>query len=318
MQYRRDEWIALCLSFWVFLFYPFCALYAFFQWIIGKIFGKKSAEEKNTEEIDRIRLLSNEKANEEARQIRIYKLIVGTVPLEDEDLAQWHQVSLLRIITILLLYAVQTFSLFIHSLLTALQYMPVFCCSCWCKSNDNDFIPIGASGYVTVEFNAWAYSGSDLLWASIIKELWDAVESKYGKTAVRMHRASIALAGESPFKDLDESPLEEPTKKRNGALLKFHMMNIGSAILFVALAALAFGLAFWLSSVFTINEEKTKIKAKNDGITTKNGTIMTSILTLLALCVLLNQLVVFLKYVLPYLRKARGDYILEKAKESSK
>ena len=63
------------------------------------------------------------------------------------------------------------FSLLIQSFFKAIQFMLDFCS---CKSNGySNFTPTGASGYVTVEFNAWAYSGSDLLWASIIKELWD-------------------------------------------------------------------------------------------------------------------------------------------------
>ena len=39
---------------------------------------------------------------------------------------------------------------------------------------------------------------SDLLWASLVKELYDKVEEHLGKEAVREHRASIALSGELP------------------------------------------------------------------------------------------------------------------------
>ena len=38
-----------------------------------------------------------------------------------------------------------------------------------------------ASGAVMVEFNAWVYRGSDLLWASLIKELYDKAEEVHGK-----------------------------------------------------------------------------------------------------------------------------------------
>ena len=39
---------------------------------------------------------------------------------------------------------------------------------------------------------------SDLLWASLVKKLYDTVEEHLGKEAVREHRASIALSGELP------------------------------------------------------------------------------------------------------------------------
>ena len=39
---------------------------------------------------------------------------------------------------------------------------------------------------------------SDLLWASLVKELYKAVEDQLGKEMVRKHRASIALSNELP------------------------------------------------------------------------------------------------------------------------
>ena len=47
---------------------------------------------------------------------------------------------------------------------------------------------------------------SDLLWASLVKELYDKVEEQLGKEVVREHRASIALS--------DELPSDSPETKR--------------------------------------------------------------------------------------------------------
>jgi len=74
-----------------------------------------------------------------------------------------------------------------------------------CKTHDDEK-PEGATKYIVVEFNAWVYSGSDLLWASLVKELYDKVEGQLTKEAVREHRASIALS--------DELPTDSPETKR--------------------------------------------------------------------------------------------------------
>jgi len=47
-----------------------------------------------------------------------------------------------------------------------------------------------------ITFNAWVYSGTDLLWASLLEQMWSRVEEEFGSRQVRLHRASIRLAKE--------------------------------------------------------------------------------------------------------------------------
>ena len=50
--------------------------------------------------------------------------------------------------------------------------------------------------------SARAFVQSDLLWASLVKELYDKVEKQLGKEVVRKHRASIAVSDELPSDSL--------------------------------------------------------------------------------------------------------------------
>jgi hypothetical protein len=43
--------------------------------------------------------------------------------------------------------------------------------------------------YLFIKFNAWEYSGSDILWAGLIKCLYDNVENEFGSTFVRLYFA---------------------------------------------------------------------------------------------------------------------------------
>ena len=38
-----------------------------------------------------------------------------------------------------------------------------------------------------VDFNAWVFSGSEMLWASLVKSIYDEVENTFGQRAVRAH-----------------------------------------------------------------------------------------------------------------------------------
>lgn len=74
--------------------------------------------------------------------------------------------------------------------------------------------------YIFIEFNAWIYSGSDLLWASMLEKLWTAVENECGKYSVRLHRAGISLSGEeiSQQQHLDETKEERESRIVNRAI----------------------------------------------------------------------------------------------------
>eukprot|EP00554_Chaetoceros_debilis_P000137 CAMPEP_0194096296 /NCGR_PEP_ID=MMETSP0149-20130528/57269_1 /TAXON_ID=122233 /ORGANISM="Chaetoceros debilis, Strain MM31A-1" /LENGTH=1660 /DNA_ID=CAMNT_0038782267 /DNA_START=22 /DNA_END=5005 /DNA_ORIENTATION=+ len=89
--------------------------------------------------------------------------------------------------------------------------------------------------HLFVEFNAWVYNGSDLLWASLMEKLWLAVEDEYGANAVRLHRASITLAGEKPD---DNTPQQTKMDRRRLALYKFYFFATLSSILWIGATTL--------------------------------------------------------------------------------
>jgi len=96
---------------------------------------------------------------------------------------------------------------------------------------------------VFVEFNAWVYNGSDVLWASLMECLLKSVETEYGQSAVRMHRVSIALSQETPT-----DVIEIRKRKRREALSNYKLKVVVSSI--VALLGTCLGI-FLLSSVST-------------------------------------------------------------------
>lgn len=108
------------------------------------------------------------------------------MPLGDGDSARWDVVPWCRFFVIIFLQIVRAILSGISRAYAALHHA---LCG---KTNDD---PTGAVKYKIVEFNAWTYQGSELLWASLMKEIWDGIEAEFGKKVVRYHRAGIALAG---------------------------------------------------------------------------------------------------------------------------
>jgi hypothetical protein len=47
--------------------------------------------------------------------------------------------------------------------------------------------------YIDINFNAWVFSGSDVLWAGLITTLYDELEEYYGKINMRLNRIEIKL-----------------------------------------------------------------------------------------------------------------------------
>ena len=45
--------------------------------------------------------------------------------------------------------------------------------------------------YIIIDFNAWSYSFSDILWAGLVKEIHDKVEDRYGFISLRLYRFFI-------------------------------------------------------------------------------------------------------------------------------
>ena len=62
------------------------------------------------------------------------------------------------------------------------------CRNCRCNTNCNSFC---GYEYIIIDFNAWSYSFSDVLWAGLVKEIHTKVEDRYGFLALRFFRFFI-------------------------------------------------------------------------------------------------------------------------------
>ena len=85
---------------------------------------------------------------------------------------------------------------------------------------------------------------SDLLWASLIKQLYDTVEESLGKEAVRHHRASIALSSERS----EDSP-ETKRFKRKSAM---QTRRVDAALSIAGGLAVAIGLYFAIEQLLGV------------------------------------------------------------------
>ena len=81
---------------------------------------------------------------------------------------------------------------------------------------------------VFVEFNAWVYNGTDVLWASLMECLLKSIETEYDQRAVRMHRVSIALSQETPNDDF-----EVRKQKRKASIFNYLLKVVVSSIVAV-------------------------------------------------------------------------------------
>lgn len=173
------------------------------------------------------------------RAKHIAGIITGCIPLGDGDAVQWGVAPAGTFLVINFLQIVQAT---VHGFDLGWTTLKFIFSSKWCH-NESDYTPDGATEYKFVEFNAWTYQGSDLLWASLMNDLWGAVEAQFGKQAVRYHRAGIALANEDPF---DESfralSPEEKAKKRKRALLMFRARYCLSFSIFLVATAVTLAL----------------------------------------------------------------------------
>lgn len=74
--------------------------------------------------------------------------------------------------------------------------------------------------HLFITFNAWVYSGTDLLWASLLEQMWSGVEKEFGPLKVRLHRASIRLTQEDlADENVEVGNLQTRQQKRSVALL---------------------------------------------------------------------------------------------------
>ena len=80
--------------------------------------------------------------------------------------------------------------------------------------------------HIHVEFNAWSYNGTDNLWASLIQTLQEEIYKNYNPRRIKLHRVSVALAGES-----SDDSFKVRREKRNHALQKFFIKTTVTGIL---------------------------------------------------------------------------------------
>ena len=179
---------------------------------------------------------------------QIVGIISGDVPLGDGDADHWDVVPCGAFFVIAVLQIVRAIASLISCACDGLNYV---LCLQWCRSKTNH-TPTGAVKYKIVEFNAWTYKGSDLLWASLMKQLWEAVEVEFGWKAVRYHRASIELAGDNIYDEKYRtlSP-QQKARNRKRVLLMFRARLF--LYLFVFLIALSALLTLTIMNCANVN-----------------------------------------------------------------
>jgi hypothetical protein len=187
--------------------------------------------------------------------------------------------------------------------------------------------------HILIYFHA-CVSQSDLLWASLVKELYDKVEEHLGKEAVREHRASIVFSGELP----SDSPEVKQQKRRCSMRQRRVDASLATACGLVAAVGLYFVFE-QLLRVFLCPATSDAIDAvaefcdcagAGSNASEAAGGCLPPLLAgaplqllgllpagLAALGPGLRYLYVHFKRVRPYLRRSRGDALFEEAKKSS-
>lgn len=112
---------------------------------------------------------------------------------------------------------------------------------------------------IIVKFNSWTYRGADNLWASMMLNLWKAVEDEFDKDTVTWHRVGVELAELSD----SESDLNAKEKARERAREQFRSyLNVimwwGTVFL---LTALVVGTIFIIEAVRGTKESEKTLKA---------------------------------------------------------
>eukprot|EP00984_Skeletonema_dohrnii_P014031 scaffold5864_cov93-Skeletonema_dohrnii-CCMP3373.AAC.9 len=226
-------------------------------------------------------------------------IITGDVDLGEGDSAHWDVAPCGTFFVITFLQIARAIVSGISLAFAALHH--IMCCQ-WCCSKTNH-PPTGAVKYKFVEFNAWTYQGSELLWASLMKELWDAVEAEFGKKVVRYHRAGIALAEENQY---DESHCtltpQQKAQNRKKALLMFRARLYLYLFLFFIVLTVLITLTITncksinrtcLGKVVNVTNNATDIieavesDSKEEG--NEGGVITATIATVAAFCLLLAK-----------------------------
>ena len=151
--------------------------------------------------------------------------------------------------------------------------------------------------HIFVEFNAWVYDGSDVLWASLMETLWTAVEREYGATTVRLHRASINFGREEEQEG--DVPMDIKIKRRKQALFKYRASLYISPILSVA--GIILGLYFL--DIFKLSEDiKEDLLGEDDTKVTLEAIVQATVSIIGLQIPLILQLYDFVNFVRPQMR----------------
>ena len=180
--------------------------------------------------------------------------------------------------------------------------------------------------YIKVEFNAWEYSGSELLWASLIQHLYDGVEQQLHEDVVRRHRLDIATSGE----DTDDPAEVKQRKRKSATARRWQRWSTQTMFGFVG-AVLVLCITQWLLTVGlcpagTDADEGVasycacsyyELHCVVTLITTKPETILSLVPSLsIALLPVVLQIQEYVTLVRPYLSESKGDTIFKKAQEA--
>jgi hypothetical protein len=306
VMHRRDKRDALLFSFLVIV-----SLLTVAPVVIAYVFYKKDALED----------LIDKKASVD----RVFDLLMGDASVwkgEKDNINLWS--ALVMMLLWIVQLAVSGIKNIVKTLCCWLGYcFP--CDGCWLgccfACDDSGFAPPdGLPKYALVTFNAWAYSGSDYLWASLISALWDEVERNFSPSRVRLHRAKIELAGESPFRNPREELKSVKIEKREEAWLKYKCKSIASAALSIGTIALIFLITSRTTVSGIMNSSggdvnNTDVNNTDENNTDVNNTdvIVTWLCASFASSPLLYQLVVFFIKILPYLKQSMGKTLRNKA-----
>ena len=164
--------------------------------------------------------------------------------------------------------------------------------------------------HIFIEFNAWVYDGSDVLWASLMESLWTAVEAELGEAIVRLHRASINLTGETGNENISR---QSRMDRRELELYKFHAFAVISSILSVI--GIVWGLYFL--HVFDLPddiEEALTDSTDEDANPKDKATIEAIVIIIGAQIPLLRTVLDFFTKIFPELQKPRSKALLEEEK----
>ena len=177
---------------------------------------------------------------------------------------------------------------------------------------------------------------SDLLWASLVKELYDKVEEQLGKDAVRAHRASVALS--------NELPSDSPDTKRRKRRSSVRRRRVDASLSIVFGLVIATGLYFAVEQLLrlflcrSVAPDAIEAVAKfcnctSDGLDASEavgGCLFSQLANaplqfisvllpsgFFALAPFFRYVYVHFTHVLPYLYRSRGEVLFEEAKKSS-